>query len=327
MKDAAPIRLAYASTIVNALLVGFSFLFAKMALLHASPMDTLAFRFAASFGLLCIPAALGWLRLNYRGKPVGKLLLLTTSYPLGFFIFQTFGLQQSTSADAGVLFALGPIVTAVLASLMLKETTTLLQKLSILLSVAGVVYIFMMKEGRVSFSSSTGILLLLVSVLAIAFFSVLTRSLLRSFTTTEILFLLQGIGFVFFMGWSLLRHMAAGTLPQFTAPLASGSFVIDILYLGVLSSLVTSLTSVYALSKIKASVVSVFSNLATVVSVAAGTFVLGEPVTDASLLGSALVIAGAAGVALLGRTSASATTAVKATTAGPHSALTKGAES
>ncbi|MCM3747069.1 DMT family transporter [Paenibacillus pasadenensis] len=296
--------LAYAATILHALIVGLSFLFAKMALEYASPLDTLAYRFAVSFGLLCIPAALGWLKLNYLGKPVGKLLLLATAYPLGFFLFQTFGLRLSTSSEAGMLFSLGPIVTTILASLILKEGTTPLQKLFILVSVSGVVSIFAFQSGDGMTGGATGIVLLLLSTLAISFYSVLTRSLLRSFTTAEILFLLQGIGFVSFIGWAVARHALSGTLEQLAAPLSNNSFILDILYLGILASLVTSLTSIYALSRISASITSVFSNLSTVVSIAAGMVLLGESMTAASLIGSVLIIAGAVGTAVFGRRSA-----------------------
>ncbi|MDU5950236.1 MAG: DMT family transporter, partial [Paenibacillus macerans] len=56
----------------------------------------------------------------------------------------------------------------------------------------------------------------------------------------------------------------------------------------------------YALSKLEASRVSVFSNLSTVVSIAAGAMVLGEKVTVYHVIGSLLIIAGVTGANLLG---------------------------
>jgi Permeases of the drug/metabolite transporter (DMT) superfamily len=62
--------------------------------------------------------------------------------------------------------------------------------------------------------------------------------------------------------------------------------------LGILSSLVTAFTANYALSRLEATKAVVFSNLSTVVSIAAGALVLGEPVEIYHLAGSLLIIAG-----------------------------------
>ncbi len=128
-----------------------------MALEHAQPIDTLTYRFAVSFAVMSIPVLFGRIKLNYFGKPLYKALLLATMYPLGFFTLQTFGLQHATSSEGGILFAFTPILTMLLASVFLKEATTVLQKLSIFLSVFGVVFIFVMKGSGIDLSNMTGI--------------------------------------------------------------------------------------------------------------------------------------------------------------------------
>ncbi|WP_051287263.1 solute carrier family 35 transporter [Paenibacillus taiwanensis] len=92
------LKLANLLAVLNAAIIGFSFLFTKVALEYAHPMDTLTYRFAASFLIMSIPVAFGWVKLNYYGKPVFKVLLLATMYPLGFFTLQAFGLQHATSS-------------------------------------------------------------------------------------------------------------------------------------------------------------------------------------------------------------------------------------
>src|SRR5689334_18265212 len=77
--------------------------------------------------------------------------------------------------------------------------------------------------------------------------------------------------------------------------ITSGTFIVSILYLGVMSSLVTALTANYALSKMEASKMSVFANLSTVVSIAAGAMFLGENITLYHIIGSALIITGVMG--------------------------------
>ncbi|MDF2835133.1 MAG: protein of unknown function transrane, partial [Paenibacillus sp.] len=268
------LKLAYMLAVLNAAIIGFSFLFAKQALDYAGPIDTLTFRFAASFLAISIPAAFGWIKLSYRGKPLFKALLLATMYPLVFFTLQAYGLQHATSAEGGILYAFTPIVTMFLASVFLKERTTVWQKLSIGLSVFGVVFIFAAKGASIDWSNAVGISLLVLTCFAFAGYSVLARSLSKQFGPAELTFLMMGIGFAVFLAVSVAGHTAAGTLHRFFEPLASGTFIVSILFLGVVSSLITALTATYILSKMEASKMSVFANLSTIVSMAAGALFL-----------------------------------------------------
>jgi len=287
--------LAYTFAAINAIIIGFSFLFTKYALETADPLDTLAFRFMASFAVMSIPVALGKIKLDYRGKSLKWVLVLALFYPTSFFTFQTFGLQHATSAEGGILLALTPVLTLILASLFLKEQTNLKQKLSIFLSVLGVLLIFLIKGSSIDLQNVTGIILLFLSCLALAGNSVLSRSLSKQFSPSELSYIMMGLGFVTFLLLSGSKHAANGTLHQFFAPLAHDKFTVAILYLGVLSSLVTSVFSNYILSKIEASKASVFSNLSTVVSLGAGALFLGEEVTLYHLIGAAMIIAGVIG--------------------------------
>lgn len=294
-------RLPYFFAVLNAVIIGLSFLFAKVALQYAGPLDTLAFRFAASFLVMSVPVAFGWIKLSYRGKPLYKVLLLAALYPLGFFTLQAFGLQRATSAEGGILYAFTPVVTMAIASIFLKETTTLLQKLSLFLSVFGVLFIFLMKGSRIDISNMAGISLLLLTCVAFAGYTVMARSLAKTFHPAEITYLMLGIAFAAVLAVSFTSHAAAGTLNRFFSPLTSGAFVGAILFLGIASSLVTALTSNYILSKMEASRMSVFTNLSTIVSIAAGALSLGEEVTLYHLIGSALIIAGVIGTNRFGR--------------------------
>lgn len=301
MKQPARVKLAYLLAVLNAAIIGFSFLFTKKALDYSGPLDTLTFRFAASFLVMSVPVAFGWIKLNYRGKPLYKLLLLSAMYPLGFFTLQAFGLQHATSAEGGILYAFTPVVTLIVAALFLKEATTLLQKLSVFLSVFGVVFIFIMKGSSIDLANMTGILMLFLTCIAFAGYSVLARMLAKAFTPSEISYALMAVGFIVFLVTSLISHSADGTLNTLFTPLKSGTFTLAVLYLGVIASLITTLTSTYILSVIEASRMSVFSNLATIVSIAAGALFLGEQITWYHGAGSALIIAGVLGVNLFGR--------------------------
>lgn len=296
-----PSNLVYLVSVFNATIIGFSFLFTKVALDYARPFDTLAYRFLVAFVAMLVPVAFGWMKLNFGGKSVWKPLMLAVFYPFGFFAFQSFGLQYATSAEAGMLFAFVPVLTTLLASIFLKETTTILQKLSIVLSVSGVVFIFLAQGTDVDLSNVTGMVLLTLSCLSTSAYSVMVRWMLRDYGTREVTFLMMGIGCVAFGAVSVTGHALGGTLAELIAPLRSGPFIWSILYLGVLSSLVASLTFTYMLSRLEASRTSVFSNVSTIVSMVAGALFLGEKIAVYHVIGSAMIIIGVMGTAGLGR--------------------------
>lgn len=289
---------AYIAVLIYATIIGLSFMFVRVALTYANPIDTLAFRFTLSFGAVVILLATRVFRVSLKGKPWPRLFYLALLYPLGFFILQTFGLKHASSAEGGIIFATTPILTALLAGLFLKETTTLRQKLSILISVFGVVLIFVMQGTSLDLTNMTGITLLTLSCLASAGYVVLSRYLLRTFTPVEVTTFMMAIGFVIFWILSIIGHTANGTMNQIFLPLSDMGFVGSVFFLGILASLVTAFSSSYALTKLESSKISVFSNLSTVISIAAGSFVLGETVTIYHLIGSVLIIAGVIGTNL-----------------------------
>ncbi len=77
-------------------------------------------------------------------------------------------------------------------------------------------------------------------------------------------------------------------------------FVLAILYLGILSSLGTSYLSNFALSKIEAAQMSVFSNVATLITIIAGVLFLQEAFHLYHLIGGIMIIIGVVGTNLVG---------------------------
>jgi len=96
-------------------------------------------------------------------------------------------------------------------------------------------------------------------------------------------------------------QLLKGTLSSYFEPLKNTSFIWSILYLGILSTLFTSLLANYSLSKIEASKMNVFVNLATVLSIAAGSVFLDEKIYYYHIIGSVLIVLGVLGTNFLGK--------------------------
>jgi len=288
-------RQVYIGAFIYALIMGHSFLFTKIALESANPMDILAYRFTAAFIGIMIPRIFGWIKVKYTRESIRRIIPIAILYPLLFFGFQTTGLQYTTSSEAGILSAAAPIFTMILASYFLDEKTTTLQRLSIIVSVLGVVYVSVMKGASLDINNILGIVLLILSTISLAGYSVMGRVLTRDFSNIELSYLMITISFIVYNLIAILNHAINGSVKNFFIPLSSMGFVISILYLGVLSSLVTSLLTNFILSRIEASRMSVFANLGTVITIIAGAVYLKEKIYYYHIIGSILIISGVIG--------------------------------
>lgn len=293
---------SYAAAIAYALIIGFSFLFVKMTVYTASPFDVLAHRFLLSVLVMAVPIRLGWIRISVRAADLKRMLPLALLSPVLYFTLQAFGLLYASSSEAGIIQATVPVFTLLLAAYILKERTRWLQKVSLLVSVAGVILIFVM-QGNAGFRADHlgGIVLLIGSALAFAGYSVLMRPLTRVYNPLELTWVTMLTAAIMFNGIALIRHFAAGNWIDYVQPLTQPSYIMALLYLGVLSSLGTTLLSSYALSRLKATQMSVFSNISTIVSMIAGTIILHEQLLLYHVIGAVLIIGGVLGTNWNGR--------------------------
>jgi drug/metabolite transporter (DMT)-like permease len=283
---------AYSAAFLYAAIIGFSFLFVKISLAFASPLDSLAHRFTLSLLAASVPLAIGKLKLTLRPKDLLAILPIALLYPTSFFAFQVFGLAHAASSEAGIIQACIPVFTMILASAFLKERSTLQQKLAILLSTGGVIFIFLMKGSGTSGSSLLGLTLILLSALSSAGYNVLVRKMNRRFSLFDLTYVMLAIGFIAFNSAALVQHLNDHTVHAYFKPFSEPGFLLPILYLSLLSSVGTALLSNYALSILKASQVSVFVNLATVITLFAGVAFLNEQLQGYVLLGAAFIVIG-----------------------------------
>ena len=308
---------AYLAALSFSAIIGFSFLFTKIALGYASPLTNLAHRYTIAALVMVVLHQTKLIKVSLSRKDIFSILPIKVSlsrkdifsilpmslfYPLLFFIFQSFALQYISSSEAGILQALVPIFTLLLASVFLKEKTSLLQKFFLILSVAGVVFIFLSKGANFSTeTASLGFLLMLGSVLANAINNILSKAKGDRYRAVDMTAVVIFVGFVTFNMLSLTTHYLEGNILAYFAPLGQVSYLLSILYLGILASIVTGSLSIYAIVRLGASTVSVFGNLGTVLTILAGALILHEPIYSYHVIGAALIIAGILGMNLMRR--------------------------
>ena len=308
---------AYIAALSFSAIIGFSFLFTKIALGYASPLTNLAHRYTIAALVMVVLHQTKLIKVSLSRKDIFSILPIKVSlsrkdifsilpmslfYPLFFFIFQSFALQYISSSEAGILQALVPIFTLLLASAFLKEKTSLLQKFFLFLSVAGVVFIFLSKGANFGTeTASFGFLLMLGSVLANAINNIFSKSKGGRYRAMDMTAVVIFVGFVTFNTMSLISHYLDGNILAYVAPLEQLPYLISILYLGILASIVTGSLSIYAIVRLGASTVSVFGNLGTVLTILAGALILHEPIYSYHVIGATMIIAGILGMNLMRR--------------------------
>ncbi|WP_336635634.1 DMT family transporter [Lysinibacillus fusiformis] len=293
-------RNAYIAAISYALIIGLSFLFVKVTLTVASPMDTLAHRFSVAFIGIVIVLVFTKNKLTIKKHDLLKILPLAILYPIVFFTFQVLGLARISSSEAGIIQATIPIFTLALAGLLLKEKATRGQFVAIAFSVLGVMYMLMMNGANATTGNIIGSGFVLLSAIAASIYNVFARRLTKQFSLLTLTYVMTLCGFVIFNGIAIGDHMMKGTIHEFFKPFLHVDFIIAILYLGLLSSLGTSYLSNYALSILEASKMSVFSNLATLITIFAGVLFLHESFQTYHLIGGVMIVMGVIGTNYFG---------------------------
>lgn len=290
-RDALPIL----AGIVVSTIFGMSFSFTAQALDEVMPMQLLGYRFALAAAVLTVLQLTGAIRVSFKGKPLGTLLILTAFQPGVYFIFETLGIKMTSASESGMIIATVPVVVTFLSIVFLKERPSVWQVGSVILSVFGVFFIVWMTGSAGTGGNLAGILCLFGAVLAAGAYNILSRKLSASFNPVEITFVMMWFGAILFNVIAAIQHLNAGTLGSFFAPLASRSVIMALLYLGVLSSIGAFFLLNYMLSRMEASRSAVFTNITTIVAIMAGVFLRGDHFYWYHLPGGILILLGVYG--------------------------------
>ena len=283
--------LAYLAAVFNAFFIGLTFLFTKQSLTFAAPFTTLAFRFVLSFVFMALLLKLGLInvKLDLTRSQFKDLLLLSAFQPVLFFSFQALGLLYISSSEAGVINALIPVSVGILGMFFLGEKLTPKKFGYFFISIAGIVFLFLMNGDASSFNAA-GVVLTLLSVVSTSLYIITGRKLSKSFDPMTLTFGMMANGALVFLFLALgLEHV---TLQDTLSLLHNSEFMFGILYLGLFTSVGTSFLTIYSLGELEASRSAVFMNLCPVIAVVAGVFVLHEEFGYYHLMGSFLIISG-----------------------------------
>jgi drug/metabolite transporter (DMT)-like permease len=291
--------LPYIFGIIQSAIFGFSFLFSKNALDSLGTFELLFLRFLTASVVMTILVVAGFLKIDLKGKNIKPLIYVAAWQPIFYFIMETLGLKHTTSSEAGVMMAFIPVLVTIFAAFMLKEKTTRVQVLFILLSCIGVVTIVLIGGDSSSGGKLIGIMFLLGAVFCATMYNIFSRKASTHFKPIEITFVMMWLGAIIFGGIFLINGLIIGDVNIISR--VTTKALVSILYLGVLSSVAAFLMVNYNLSRLTAPQSAVFANLTTVVSVIAGITIRHEVFDIRKLFGAGMIIAGVWGTNYFGR--------------------------
>ncbi|MCF7923890.1 MAG: DMT family transporter [Candidatus Izimaplasma sp.] len=288
-------KYAHISGIAFSIIFGFSFMFSKILLRSISPMGVIAYRFLVAFIVFEILRLTKIVKIKIKFKDSLPILIVAIFQPVLYFIFETYGLERTTSAEAGLMIALIPIFVTIFGSIILKEKPRLIQVLFILVGFLGVVVIQLFKPNLDFQTDIFGFLLLLFAVITASLYNIASRSASKSHKPHETTYFMMFLGMISFNSIYVIQLLRNNQIERYFDNLLRTEVIFPILYLGVLASILAFFLVNYTLSKLPAHVSSIYANIATIVSVLAGYFFLQENLGIYHVIGGILIIIGVYG--------------------------------
>lgn len=273
------------------ILFGFSFIFTKQVTDHVSPFALLGWRFlvAALFMGLC--AVLGIVKIRLKGKAIKPLLGIAVLCPVIYFIGETIGINYTSASESGVFLSCIPVISLLASFLILHEKPGLWQVAGILMTLVGVIVTILAAGITLNFSL-LGYALLSVAAVSFALYSVCVEKA-RQYSGAEITFVMLLCGAVLFVLLAVTEAAAGGNLSSLLSlPFTDGKFLAAVLYQGIGCSVLAFFLANLAIAEIGVIRTASFVGIATLVSIAAGIFILSEDFSIFQAIGAMLILLG-----------------------------------
>lgn len=274
----------YGLVLIASFFWGANFVLAVPVLHDLAPVWAAALRFA--LGALIMLALTAWRGddlLRPARAHLGAFVLLGVVGIFGFNVLFFSAMQSTSPANAALIMATNPLVTTLLASVMIGERPTARQWMALPLAFISVTVVI--SGGNVQNLSTLhfarGDLLMLGANLAWAFYNVLNRRYLPAGSALTNTTLVMSAGALLLFGAALTSGEPA-TLPGTTAALA-------LLVMAVGGTVLAYLFWNTGIARLGAGRTALFLNLVPVFAMLTGA-IAGDLPTQAQLLGGALVL-------------------------------------
>ena len=224
------------------------------------------------------------------GKDIWLLLVMGIGGIAAFSGLVYWGLHFTTASYGALINGLGPVITAVWASMLIKEPLTRRQMLGAAASLVGVAVLI--SRGQASFFTdfvvNRGDIMVLIAVALWGLYSVIGRHLMRRRGRSPLVITALAIFIALPFLWAgAIWEMASGNLPTLSLKL-----VLVMIYLGLVPSMLGQWAWNVGVGRLGAGGAMVLYNTLPLYGAALGALFLGEALGPAYLAGGALILAG-----------------------------------
>ncbi|MBE8540434.1 EamA family transporter [Geoglobus acetivorans] len=257
---------------------GLAFTAIKHAVQVLSPFELAFLRFLVADFLFILTVFFKGYRIRRKDIP--------TVFVLGFFGVTVYhvclnaGEMYIPSGIASLIISTAPVFVLVLSAVFLKEGITYRKVAGIAIALVGV-YVLSRPD---SAGHLIGVLLVLISTISAAIYTVLGKSTLKRYSSGVL------TSYVMLFGSVPLSIYAPSSFEKLLE--LDAITILSVVFLGVFSTYLAYQGWYYVLKREEASRASVFLNAIPVVSIVAGSLLLSEPITLSTLAGGAMILAG-----------------------------------
>ncbi|MGD2197078.1 DMT family transporter [Lysinibacillus fusiformis] len=271
--------------LVTSLLWGGNFVVAKTLVAHASPMTLTTVRW---FIAIIVLVPLVWWKEKKLVPPkqaIVPLLLMGVTGVALFNIFQFLALERTTSTNAGLISTMNTISIALFSFVLLKEKITKWQLSAMVLSLFGVVLVLSKGNWQLllDFQLNTGDLWMLAAVCVWGLYSVCSKWAMQT-ASPLMATLYAGI-----FGVLLLLPF---TSTDFTFTNVNTSFILSMLYTGIISTVVCMVFWNIGVQKLGATTSGIFLNFNPIFTALLAYLFIGENMSWLQGIGGLIVIMG-----------------------------------
>ena len=285
-----PVRTKVAASLYATMSISFwgiSFVSTKAVLKTLDPYTLLVLRFAIGAAFLLFLLLLNSYRLKIPFKYIPHLIVLGV---LGVFIHQVVqatALLTIDASSAGWMISFSPVFTVILSMLFLHEKMTVPKAIGMIVAITGVMMVTSARNGQsIGFAFNIGYILMIISTLNWAIYSVLLKKLRIQLPSLVITFYMSLLGFSLTIPF-LIRNRGWEGISLLTQVEWA-----HLLFLGVFVSGIAYWYWAKALEVLDASRVSMFLYMEPVTTLVAAIFLLHEKIFFISILGGVIIIIG-----------------------------------
>jgi len=284
--DRGPDSSVYLVLLVQSLFASGTHLVAKVAVRDVDPFTlTLVRSLIAAVAISLLLLVRGRFPRIRREDWMLVVFLSFLAIPLNQFLF-LFGIASTTPSNAALLYATTPILVVLFSRWFLGERLTRRKLIGVGLGFAGVAIVILERGVDASIQYVHGNLIIYVAVIAWGLYTVLGKRLITHYGPIDASAITLLTGTLIFLPIGILPALRFdfGAIGVWTWA--------QILYLGVITSVVAYLLWYYALARIEAGKVALFANLQPILTTILAVVLLGQDVTVQFVLGGMLAILG-----------------------------------